>query len=171
MEILDIYSADHRRTGRTVERNGKVEPGDWLLVVHVCLFNSKGRMLMQKRQTTKDRYPGCWDLSAGGFVKSGEDSAQCAARELFEELGLRAGPEDLRFILTEPFSYVLDDFYLAFMDVEADSLCLQQEEVSEAAWVSWEELEPMLSDGRFVDYDINLMRRVFEKAEEFNPIK
>ena len=161
MEFVDIYNSQRQRTGRSIERNGKVEPGEWLLVVHVCLFNSKGQMLIQKRQDTKDRYPGCWDVSAGGFVKSGEESASCALRELYEELGLCAKEEQLRYILTEPFSYVLDDFYLAFGDYEVSSLRLQAEEVSEAAWAGWEEISAMLSDGRFVDYDRGLMERIF----------
>ena len=166
MELVDIYNARHQRTGRSIERNGKVEPGDWLLVVHVCLFNSRGEMLIQKRQDTKDRYPGCWDVSAGGFVKSGEESADCALRELSEELGLSMDKGQLRFILTEPFSYVLDDFYLAFGDYEVEDMRLQTAEVSSAAWAGWEEICAMLSDGRFVDYDRGLMERIFKLASE-----
>lgn len=166
MELVDIYDAQRQRTGRIIERNGKVEPGEWLLVVHVCLFNSKGEMLIQKRQQTKDRYPGCWDVSAGGFVKSGEASIDCAARELYEELGLDADKKQLRFILTEPFSYVLDDFYLAFGDYDVSVMRLQPEEVSTAKWAAWEEISAMLSDGRFVDYDRGLMERIFALAAE-----
>ena len=164
MELLDIYDAQGRLTGRVIERNGKVEPGDRLLIVHVCLFNSKGELLIQKRQDSKDRYPGCWDVSAGGFARSGEDSIGCALRELSEELGLRVEKEQLRFLLREPFSYVLDDFYLLRGDYDASSLTLQVEEVSEAAWAGWEEIHAMLSDGRFVDYDMGLMERIFALA-------
>lgn len=164
MELLDIYDAQGRLTGRVIERNGKVEPGDRLLIVHVCLFNSKGELLIQKRQDSKDRYPGCWDVSAGGFARSGEDSTGCALRELSEELGLRVEKEQLRFLLREPFSYVLDDFYLLRGDYDAASLTLQAEEVSEAAWAGWEEIHAMLSDGRFVDYDMGLMERIFALA-------
>ena len=166
MELVDIYDAHHRRTGRSMDRDGKVEPGDWLLLVHVCLFNSAGEMLIQKRQDTKDRYPGCWDVSAGGFVKSGEESLDCALRELSEELGLNLDKAQLRFILTEPFSYVLDDFYLAYGDYEVGDMQLQREEVSAARWAGWEEISAMLSDGRFVDYDRGLMERIFRHAAE-----
>lgn len=166
MEFLDIYDAQGRPTGRIIERDGKVESGERLLIVHVCLFNSKGEMLIQKRQDSKDRYPGCWDVSAGGFARSGEDSAGCARRELSEELGLSVGKECLHFLLREPFSYVLDDFYLLRGDYDVNSLTLQAEEVSEAAWAGWDEISPMLSDGRFVDYDRGLMERIFKLASE-----
>ena len=82
MELLDIYNEQRERTGRTVVRNGEVFEGERLLVVHVCVLNSRNEMLIQQRQMSKDRYPGCWDISAGGFVLSGEDSADAVRREL-----------------------------------------------------------------------------------------
>ena len=164
MEFVDIYNSQRRRTGRSIERNGKVEPGEWLLVVHVCLFNSKGQMLIQKRQDTKDRYPGCWDVSAGGFVQSGEESLQAARRELWEELGLETGDGQLRFILTEPFKWVLDDFYYLPGCCELSQLRPQPEEVSELKWAEREEVFAMLEDGRFVDYSPRLMEKLFDFA-------
>ena len=121
-------------------------------------------MLIQRRQMSKDRYPGCWDISAGGFVLSGEDSADAVRRELREEVGLQAAPESLTFLFTEPFSYVLDDFYLVRSDAELSSLTLQPEEVSDAKWASQEEVEAMIADGRFVDYPVEGIRRVFRLA-------
>lgn len=163
MELLDIYNSQHQRTGRTVARNAPVEKDEWLLVIHVCLFNSKGQLLIQKRHDSKDRYPGCWDLSAGGFVKSGEDSLEAALRELSEELGLELSAEKLRFLLTEPFSYVLDDFYLAYADIASEDISFQAEEISAVKWADWDEVRAMLSDGRFVDYDMKLMEKVFSQ--------
>ncbi len=166
MELLDIYNAQHERTGRTVVRNGEVFEGERLLVVHVCVLNGRDELLIQRRQMSKDRYPGCWDISAGGFVLSGEDSADAVLRELREEVGLQAEPASLTFLFTEPFSYVLDDFYLVRSDADLGSLTLQPEEVSEAKWASQEEVEAMIADGRFVDYPLEGIRRVFRLAAE-----
>ena len=162
MELLDIYDAAHEKTGRVIERDGAVLEGERLLLVHVCIFNSRGEMLIQRRSDNKDRYPGCWDVSAGGFVSSGEDSRDAVLREAREELGLEFDESQLKFLLTEPFSYVLDDFYIAFSDASAESLSFQKEEVSGLKWVGREEVFQMLSDGRFVDYDAELMKKIFD---------
>jgi 8-oxo-dGTP pyrophosphatase MutT (NUDIX family) len=164
MELLDVYDAQRRRTGQVLPRSAAPEIG-YLLVTHVCLFNSRGEMLIQRRQPWKDRYPDCWDLSAGGFVQSGETSAQAALRELEEELGLQLRETELAFLFTEPFSYVLDDFYLARTDAAAAEFCPQPEEVAEVKWAAWPEVRAMLQDGGFVDYDGALLRRIFRAAE------
>ena len=166
MELLDVYNADHEPVGRTVPRNGTVAEGERLLVVHVCVLNRRDEMLIQKRQTFKDRYPGCWDLSAGGFVLSGEDSSGAVLRELREEMGISLHAADLRFLFTWPISYVLDDFYLARSDLPVSNLTLQQEEVSEAAWVTQAEIEAMIADGSFVDYPLDCIQKVFRLSAE-----
>ena len=73
MEWLDIYNEAGQPTGRRIRRDDPVNEGERLLVVHVCLMNSRGEMLIQKRQIWKDRFPGCWDISAGGFALAGEN--------------------------------------------------------------------------------------------------
>jgi 16S rRNA (adenine1518-N6/adenine1519-N6)-dimethyltransferase len=63
--------------------------------VHILLVNSRGELLLQKRSFRKDRFPGCWDSSASGHVDAGESYADCAARELQEEIGARANLVEL----------------------------------------------------------------------------
>ena len=167
-ERLDIYDPQHRRTGRVIFRGDAVRENERLLVAHVCVMNSKNEMLAQKRQLTKGHYSGCWDLTAGGFVLSGEDSETAALRELEEELGLVLQPETLRFLFTEPFSYVLDDYFLARAEPELSALSLQTEEVAEARWIGLAELKEMIADGRFVDYPLEGIEKVFRAAAAGN---
>ena len=159
MERLDAYLCQHQKTGHVVCRDDykSLFPGEVLKVVHLCIFNSRGEMLIQRCQLHKDRYPGMWDLSAGGFVQSGETVNDAVLREAHEELGIQLAPESIRYIMTVPFSFVLDEFFAVQADCEIDDLVLQEEEVLEAKWVTHEEVLQMYKEGKFVDYDVNLL--------------
>ncbi|MBQ3048032.1 MAG: NUDIX domain-containing protein, partial [Clostridia bacterium] len=89
MEKFDLYDRNRIPLGRSLERGTKPEEGEYRMVVHVCILNSKAtKMLIQKRLKTKHPYPGKWDVSCGGSVISGETSDQGAHRELLEEIGI-----------------------------------------------------------------------------------
>ena len=165
-EILDVYNPQHERTGRRVRRGEPIEGEERLLVTHVCVVNGKNEMLCQRRSPSKGHYGGRWDLTAGGFVLSGEESGPAALRELEEELGLSLPKESLRFLFTEPFSYVLDDYHLARAEVDPATLKFEEAEVVDARWIGFEELKAMIADGRFVDYPLAGMERVFRAAAE-----
>lgn len=57
--------------------------------VHMLVLDGKGGLLLQKRSAWKDREPLKWDSSAAGHLAPGENYAEGAARETFEELGIR----------------------------------------------------------------------------------
>ncbi len=63
--------------------------------VHIVIMNKKGQVLLQKRSSGKDSFPGYWDVSVGGHVDPGESYAEAARRELKEEMGLEAPLEEI----------------------------------------------------------------------------
>ncbi len=89
MEIWDIYDVNRNKTNRTMVRGESFNEGDYHLVVHVCIFNSKGEMLIQQRQPFKSGWPNMWDFTASGSAVSGDTSQMAAEREVDEELGLK----------------------------------------------------------------------------------
>ena len=55
MELWDIYDIDRVRTGRVAQRGkpaseGGLGEGEYHLVVHICVFNGRGQLLLQQRQ-------------------------------------------------------------------------------------------------------------------------
>lgn len=57
---------------------------------NLVIFDDQGRMLLQKRSTTKDTRPGYWQNAVGGHVTKGESYKKAIKRELEEELGIKA---------------------------------------------------------------------------------
>ena len=160
-EVWDIYDENRIKTGRTMIRGNEIKNGDYHLVVHVCIFNSKGELLIQKRTLNKKSYPGMWDVSVGGSAILGDSSQTAAERETLEEIGLKINLQDKRPRITLNFKGGFDDVYLIKMDVNIDELVLQEEEVSDVKWASLEEVLTLLKENKFVHYDENLIKFYF----------
>lgn len=56
--------------------------------VGAVVFDDKGRVLLQKRSSTKDMGPGLWGISCAGHVRKGQEYEEALHRELIEELGV-----------------------------------------------------------------------------------
>lgn len=80
------------------------------MVVHVCVFDHQGRLLIQQRTPEKILWPDRWDVSIGGGVDAGETSRQAAEREFREELGYPLDLAGSRPFVTVNFPAGFDDF-------------------------------------------------------------
>ena len=161
MELFDLYTADRVKTGRTMVRGGQTPEGFYRLVVHVCIFNLEGKMLIQQRQPFKKGWSNLWDVTVGGSAISGDSSRSAAERETLEELGLSIDLTDIRPTMTIYWEHGFDDYYVLTQDVDPDSLRLQREEVQAVRWASPEEILQMIDDGRFIPYEKSLIELLF----------
>lgn len=167
MELVDLYDENRLPLGRTAERGAPKGPGELRLVVHVCVFDRRGRLLIQQRARSKFIFPNLWDVSVGGGVDAGETSRQGAEREFREELGVSLDLSGLRPSVTVNFDGGFDDFYILTKDLDLDGLTLQKEEVRAARWASLEEILGMLGRGEFIPYPEGFLRFLFDMRSQF----
>lgn len=109
-------------------------------------------VLCQKRSMVKDSNPGCWDISSAGHMDTGDTREEAAVRELYEELGITAKPEELEYIgytrrkTMKPFQTgMLCDNQISYVhvyrgEVDTDILRLQYGEVDEVSWIMLDEV-------------------------------
>ena len=134
MEMLDLYTADRERTGKTMARGEPTPDGLYRLVVHVCIFDEEGRMLIQQRQPFKKGWSNMWDVTVGGCAVAGDSSRTAAERETREELGLSIDLTDERPSLTINWENGFDDYYVLTKPVKISTRKLQPEEVQAVRW-------------------------------------
>lgn len=166
VEKWDILDENGSPTGKTTLRGRNfLKSGEYHLVVHIWIFSSDGKLLIQRRSDTKPLMPGEW-AATGGAAISGESSYAAANRELFEELGICSNKKNLKKAFRIKRRNSLLDVWLICADIPAEKLKLQKSEVSEAKWVSADELKKMINNGNFHNYGNEYFKTVFEKIED-----
>ncbi len=163
MEYFDVCDARGEPTGEIVDRDRAHREGIRHRTAHVWILRQRdGRteVLLQKRSRCKDSFPGLYDTSSAGHVPAGDEPLGSALRELGEELGLRAGAEDLRFIGTIENVYekrfrgkLFRDnehcsVYVYTRPVDAAALRLQPDEVERVDWFDLEEVRREIAHSR-----------------------
>ena len=161
MEFFDLYDVTRTKTGQVLERGNKVPEGFYRLVVHACVFDSEGRMLIQKRCPDKSGWSGMWDITAGGSALAGDSSQQAASRELLEEVGIDYSLDGKRPAMTIYFDRGFNDIYTINMDVDIDKLTLQATEVEQVRWATEEEILEMMKQKEFVLYKASFISLLF----------
>ena len=94
-ELIDILTPEGSFTGKTALKSEAHKKGWFHATVHIWLFTSDKKILLQKRALTKKVFPGLWDISVAGHVGAGEEILTSAKREVFEEIGLELDEKDL----------------------------------------------------------------------------
>jgi isopentenyldiphosphate isomerase len=151
MELMDVYDEERQKTGRTMERAAQPAPGDHRLVVHLCVFNRAGELLVQRRAPEKYTYPLRWDVTAAGAVDAGETSRQAVARETREELGIDLDPDRFVKVFSLYYDNSIHDIYnLVLEPGETYEYSVPNEEVAAVKWASEEEILDMLDSRTFL---------------------
>lgn len=148
-ELQDLYDINRNLTGEQFYRGEPVPNGRYRLGVQVWMRNAEGKFLLSQRHPGKKK-PLKWEAT-GGAVDAGEDTLTAAVREVGEELGLHLLKEDmvlLRTKLCDGIEFL--DTYLAEWNGTINELKFQENEVVDARWVTYEEMEAMDARGELV---------------------
>lgn len=159
-EILDIYSEHMYRDGKRIyikkermEREEAHRMGALHTGAQIWIYNSKGQVLLQKRAITVKSSPGLLDTSVAWHIISGETIISGGLLELQQEIGLKAGPENLVHIgnyrretkkttvMWIQHNNEINKVFLLRYEGDLSTLRKQKSEVSELKFVALEQLE------------------------------
>jgi 8-oxo-dGTP pyrophosphatase MutT (NUDIX family) len=107
-------------------------------IVFLYRVNQNGEVefLWQKRSDEVDRYPGDYDLSAGGHINLGESPIEAAIREGREEIGVQLTKDDLEYGFMQPFNKNRFAWlYFVNWTGRTEDFQFNDEEVSGVKWV------------------------------------
>lgn len=140
--------------------------GEYHINVFVWIFNSAGELLLTKRSPEKESYPNLWETT-GGAVLAGETSRQAIVRELREETGLCAAPEEFVFLDSVRGKTWFSDTYALRRDAPLSQIVLQPGETCGARWVTRAAFERMIAAGEVAQPDV---QRFYTLAYFFNEL-
>lgn len=147
-EYWDLYDHARKPLGRIHQRGLPLGEGEYHVVVSVWTVNQDGKILITLRSEEKELFPGHWENTAGSVMR-GETSLDAALRELREETGIEATPEEITCLGTVlKIASFVDIFLVRKKMLDPDSIQLQKGETTAYRWVSYDELKEMDRQGK-----------------------
>lgn len=159
LEYNDVYDKDRNLTGRVHRRGTRWREGEYGLVVCVWVYDGEGNLLLTKRAKEKS-FPGTWENS-GGAVKAGETSLQAIVRELYEETGIRATPEEFELLDTGTDKTFHYDYYCIRRKVPLSQITLLPGETDDVQWASFQQVHKLIEERKMC----KVIARQFRKQE------
>ena len=86
----------------------------------------------------------------GGANIKGETSLQTIEREVLEELGIKLNINDLKLVNHCKTRTTWLDTYLIRQDVDLDDIVIQEEEVTDVKWATYDEIEELCKNNQFI---------------------
>ncbi len=142
-EKVVLLNESYERIGALAKAAAHTDETPLHLAFSLFLFDSRGRMLVQRRALSKQTWPGIWSNSCCGHPMPGESIEEAVYRRTKYELGIDL--ENVECVLPD-FRYRArwkglweNEFcpvWVGFLDFTPEDF--SREEVDSVAWVSWE---------------------------------
>ncbi|MBT2400760.1 isopentenyl-diphosphate Delta-isomerase [Streptomyces sp. ISL-100] len=143
--LLELVDEDGNTIGTAEKLSAHQAPGRLHRAFSVFLFDTSGRLLIQRRALGKYHSPGVWSNTCCGHPYPGESPFAAAARRTYEELGispsLLAEAGTVRYNHPDPDSGLVEQEYNhLFVGMAQSALRPDSEEVGETSFVTPDEL-------------------------------
>lgn len=134
----------------------------------IIIFNNKNEILIQKRSSTKSKYPNHWDFGVAETLIYGESYEAAAIRGLKEELGIVGiSNRDIKLLFKLKYTGKTKRWYTVYFLIYEGVVKIDKDEVSEAKFVSENTLNKMLKTEKFMPAGLE----VYKEYKKINKIK
>lgn len=129
--------------------------------VHILVWDSNGRLFLQKRSMRKDEFPGKWDTSSAGHLDAGESYDHSAERELQEELGIQGARIKALFKIDACVETGME-FVWVYEAVWDGELKLDPVEIETGEWFTAEKIDEWIrrSESDFAPGFLKIWKRI-----------
>lgn len=158
-EMLDVVNEKNRIVGKEAREKCHRQFLPHRLI-HVFVFDRKGRIFVAKRSKRKAVHPTLLDVSVAGHVDSGETYKQAALRELFEELGIK--PRTIRKLFKFRLKSSPENVFVTQYSAEIERAGkLNKYEIKSGKFIEWKEMRRMASQNpkKFAPTSIAALKR------------
>jgi isopentenyldiphosphate isomerase len=114
--------------------------------IQIFVFDLSGRLFVQKRASTKKRFPSYLCASVAGHVEPNENYLEAAKRELKEEMGI---DESVDFLCKEKTPIGDDQFAMMahFTAQTSSEIKLQEDEIDDGDFYTIDEIKKLIDEG------------------------
>ena len=119
--------------------------------VQIFVLNKAGKLFLQKRSKTKDAFPSMYEASVSGHVQKGENAKDAALRELKEELGIEAKPEQLKELFQMKVEFTPEHEIVTQFELKdfEGQIQLDPEEVESGGYITLDALAKRINNKEF----------------------
>ncbi|WP_407556697.1 NUDIX hydrolase [Winogradskyella sp. 4-2091] len=181
-EIIDIVDKHGKPTGKTALKSKAHANGLYHNTIHLWLYTSNGKILLQQRSHKKAIFPLLWDVSVAGHIDAGESFTEAAVRETKEEIGLDLETKDLKHIgvFLHESSYAegkiqdneFHQVFIAKLQTDLNQLTIQEEEVEAVKLVTFKAFKSLLNhsetNSHFVTSNTDYYKFILKTIKENN---
>ena len=161
MEIIDLYTKDKQKLGKTFTRHqDTLLSNEYYLLEQAWIVNSKNEILLTKRGVKKS-FGGMWEATAG-HVKAGETDLDGIMREVEEEIGIKLEKNDFTFLKSLIVKQSILDIWLVKKDIDIKDIKLRENETIDVKYVSFNEFKEMLKNNEIIQ-NLSYFIEIYEK--------